>query len=110
MKETQAQYRSISSLRPELGRCFAGDSGMVISALLFSAVSIICISQLLSMKRCLFLRAVSEAKLLPVVIVFSGPVLSSGSSSAVSSLKRSVTPVVALPGLLSGDSFLCLMA
>lgn len=37
-------------------------------------------------------------------------VLSSGSSSAVSSLKRSVTPLVALPGLLSGDSFLCLMA
>lgn len=34
----------------------------------------------------------------------------SGSSSAVSSLKRSVTPVVASPGLLSSDSFLCLMA
>lgn len=43
-------------------------------------------------------------------VVFSGPVLSCGSSSAVSSLNRSVGPVVAYPGLLSGDSFLCLMA
>lgn len=29
-EETQAQYTSTSDLRPELGRCFAGDSGMVI--------------------------------------------------------------------------------
>lgn len=52
-----AQYRSISDLRPELGRCFAGDSGMVINVVLFPVVSIICISKLLSMKRSLFLRA-----------------------------------------------------
>lgn len=28
-EDTQGQYRSTSALRPELGRCFAGDSGMV---------------------------------------------------------------------------------
>lgn len=49
--------RCTSDLRPELGTCFAGDSGMVIGVVLLSAVSIICASKLLSMKRSLLLRA-----------------------------------------------------
>lgn len=55
------------------------------------------------------LRAIQEAKLLPVGIIFAGPMLPSSRSSAVSCLDRSVSPVAAFPGLLCGDSFQCLM-
>lgn len=44
--ETQAQYRGTSDSRPELGRCFAGDSGMAVSSVLLSAVPMLCAPKL----------------------------------------------------------------